>query len=765
MASPFVISMKFTADGSGASAVTSDIRKEVTGLGQALDASSGKAIAFHSALAGQDTRARAADIEAYGRELDALRAQYNPLFAAEQRREAALAGIARAERLGAISAQESAAAIRAENAAYEQSIAAIGKNTDALERNQVVRAANDNHGSSFATANIAAQFQDVAVTSAMGMSPLQIALQQGTQISAAFGNMGAAGAVRALGGAFLSIISPVSLVTIALVAGTAAAIQYFSGLGSGAETADERLDHHLERIKALADGYEGATKAATDYVDQSRRAPEESVASNTKVELDEAVAQTLRDLDAIAQREQEIGHDLRNLRLDPETFGGIVEAAKGLDDLGLSANSTMKEINAVHSQLTNLANDPSAPQQARDYASDLLKLVENLKATRIEVGSLSESLNNMPSTIHTRIILQTEGFDKAFQDLSSIVPDSRPRTEIMREQNETTYQRAAIDAVTTSELNAATEKYQENLKGIAALEKEAADRDTAKLARSAAQISAYDREIESIQERTQAQTTETNVIGLGTYASEKARVTLELENAARKDAIGLSPQRVAQIEAEASAYAAAAAAQETMLQKQQAATEQYAFAKTTFRSFFADLTGGLREGQDGWEAFGNAGANALDRIADRALSMAADGIFDMIFGAITGALTGGGGGGSWNIPNTFQAGGFYPGFASGGWTGGSEGQARGLVHGEEFVVRAGPAAQHRALLETINSGGSPSMGGSGGVTLAPVYNFNGSGFTEAQARRMMQDNNRELMAMLPGALGDADRRAVRGTNG
>lgn len=44
------------------------------------------------------------------------------------------------------------------------------------------------------------------------------------------------------------------------------------------------------------------------------------------------------------------------------------------------------------------------------------------------------------------------------------------------------------------------------------------------------------------------------------------------------------------------------------------------------------------------------------------------------------------------------------GFDGGGWTGGERGRARGIVHGEEFVVRAGPAARNRPLLEAINAG-------------------------------------------------------------
>ena len=76
-------------------------------------------------------------------------------------------------------------------------------------------------------------------------------------------------------------------------------------------------------------------------------------------------------------------------------------------------------------------------------------------------------------------------------------------------------------------------------------------------------------------------------------------------------------------------------------------------------------------------------------------------------------------------------------FDTGGWTGsGDRRKAAGIVHNEEFVVRAGPAARHRPLLETINAGRDPTArlrsagaasgglaggGGSGGMSVA-VHN-------------------------------------------
>lgn len=84
--------------------------------------------------------------------------------------------------------------------------------------------------------NLAAQFQDVAVSAQGGLSPLTIALQQGTQISAVMGQAGAAGAVGALGGALRSVISPLSLAVIGITAITALGIQW---VGSLIDSSDE----------------------------------------------------------------------------------------------------------------------------------------------------------------------------------------------------------------------------------------------------------------------------------------------------------------------------------------------------------------------------------------------------------------------------------------------------------------------------------------------------------------------------------------------
>ncbi|MES0168250.1 phage tail length tape measure family protein [Mesorhizobium sp. M0027] len=177
---------------------------------------------------------------------------------------------ANASELAAKGQTQLAAAVSAANAQIQGQALAAEKTIASSKRMQ---AANANVSvasqltapSTFNTANIAAQFQDIGVTAAMGMSPLQIALQQGTQLQAVLGPLGAGGAVKALGGAFLSLINPVSLVTLALVGGTAAAIQYFMSSKKEVKTLDEALKVHEQSIARVSELWGEAAVARSKY--------------------------------------------------------------------------------------------------------------------------------------------------------------------------------------------------------------------------------------------------------------------------------------------------------------------------------------------------------------------------------------------------------------------------------------------------------------------------------------------------------------------
>lgn len=66
---------------------------------------------------------------------------------------------------------------------------------------------------------------------------------------------------------------------------------------------------------------------------------------------------------------------------------------------------------------------------------------------------------------------------------------------------------------------------------------------------------------------------------------------------------------------------------------------------------------------------------------------------------------------------------FGKGFDDGGWTGGAQGQIAGIVHGQEFVVKAGPAATNRTLLEALNTGKTPSIYSGGHAAIAHTSSY------------------------------------------
>ena len=128
--------------------------------------------------------------------------------------------------------------------------AAAAAGPDAMGRN--AQAASGQMG------NLVAQFNDIAVMLQAGQNPLQLAMQQGMQITQVIGPMGAAGAVKALGSAFLGMLSPINLVTIG---GLAAGAALFQWLTSGTEKA-LTLDEAMGDLEDQLGTYDKAAKAA-----------------------------------------------------------------------------------------------------------------------------------------------------------------------------------------------------------------------------------------------------------------------------------------------------------------------------------------------------------------------------------------------------------------------------------------------------------------------------------------------------------------------
>lgn len=272
----------------------------------------------------------------------------------------------------------------------------------------------------------------------------------------------------------------------------------------------------------------------------------------------------------------------------------------------------------------------------------------------------------------------------------------------------------------------------------------------------------YEKLIRTTEQKIAASRLEATALGQSTEATARLRYEQELLNQAANDNLKLGPD---QIEGLRSLAAELAATEESTRRL----TEAYNFGKTTLNGFFSDLKSNLMNGTSLWDGFANAGANALNRIADKALGMAADGIWDMIFGALTGAISGGmtGGltGGSWGNGlwgsaifnakgNVFSGPGIsaysntivdrptvFP-FAKGiglmGEVPGSPGEAimplRRGADGTLGVTAAGAAANDNTT-----------------IVFAPVTNIDASGsnMTEAQFKALLDQRDRQWRDQLP----------------
>lgn len=126
------------------------------------------------------------------RKAAALRAQLDPAGAALDRLNGELREYELLARRGAISSTELAKAQQLARTRYDETTAALARNTGGLTRNQMA-----------SRLNLARQGADVLVTAGMGMNPGMIALQQGPQILDALSTSGlkARGAMVLLGGA------------------------------------------------------------------------------------------------------------------------------------------------------------------------------------------------------------------------------------------------------------------------------------------------------------------------------------------------------------------------------------------------------------------------------------------------------------------------------------------------------------------------------------------------------------------------------------
>lgn len=263
---------------------------------------------------------------------------------------------------------------------------------------QSMQAANLN------TANLAAQFNDIGVMLASGQSPLLLALQQGTQVAQALGPVGVGGAAKALGAAFMSVISPLNLITIGTIAVGAAAVQWLMGLNQEAPKAEDALKRHRDQLAGILEGYDAAKVASESYLDSASKLPEGVVLSDLNKSLSDqakAIEAQQSKVDAFNRTVADSIGFFEHFRSVADAMGSGSDAlefsqqlVQSMADLNITTASTVEDLEAAMTAARKLFNTTD-DSGLKDVASQAYELAAGLRLGALQAKAMVAAIAAM----------------------------------------------------------------------------------------------------------------------------------------------------------------------------------------------------------------------------------------------------------------------------------------------------------------------------------------------------------------------------------
>lgn len=267
------------------------------------------------------------------------------------------------------------------------------------------------------TANVFAQLNDIGVMLAAGQNPIQLALQQGTQLNQVWGQMG--GTFGAAGGtirsALMSMLSPINLVTIGVIAGAAALTQWAMSARGSSKDAKTSIDNLRASISAYNDAAK-ASKISTaelaktyGYLSASARTALENIEAakyaDSVKQVGESISSvmngSIRDLTPVAQGMKGLTDTIHGLdfafKLNGESAKAVLqslqalEKAKGLEAQANAAAELSKEMMAAYGNIEKM------PPKAREVFDQVQQIVLSTAEVTSQTNSWSGSMASVLS--------------------------------------------------------------------------------------------------------------------------------------------------------------------------------------------------------------------------------------------------------------------------------------------------------------------------------------------------------------------------------
>jgi len=258
------------------------------------------------------------------------------------------------------------------------------------------------------SANLAAQFNDIGVMAMAMQNPLQLALQQGTQINQVFGQMGGhRTAIRALGPALLSVVNPASLATIAVIALGTMGVQWLLSMREEAVSVEDALKDLEGALTTLRDASKMATPAGLD----------EAEARYGRITA--AVERLIAARERLALIDERAALDAAGAAVANRASGGMVEALLGFSQVTAGAMVLRRTLHLsaedgarLYAEIQHLGQ----LHEPADLADQYALLAQQVEAV-ISAGNGSDELRQFLSNLldaedHARrivAILETRG--------------------------------------------------------------------------------------------------------------------------------------------------------------------------------------------------------------------------------------------------------------------------------------------------------------------------------------------------------------------
>lgn len=559
------------------------------------------------------------------------------------------------------------------------------------------------------TAGIAAQFQDIGVTAAMGMNPLMIALQQGTQLTGQLATMDRP--LQTLGRSLLSLLSPLSLITIGLVALVAAGLQ-FVDWGNTAEAVLDTIANMLVPIAPYAAAaaiglallYSPAIIAGVASLIGSLAAlAAQAITTGVALALANPVGLLIAGFALVATAAVVFRDDLAKL------FGRdlVADAQQGVNWIIGAFVGGFEGIKKSWSQLPAAVGDV-AIQMAQAYLNAEIDMLNKAKNAIIAFVKWSSSITGMIPGVGPINSLITGALEKGVPDIPQATlpnPYAGSAGAVGSNIGDAVSNAQGIDYVGNGVkfVQSAASGAADALHHFADMAGAAGEGSKKAATEAKRQAEAYADIVRGAEQHIATSEREAQSLGMTEEATARLRYEQELLNKAANGNLQLTPAQTSQLNGLAASMAAAE-------EETRRLAEIYNDGKAIFGNFFSDLKSGIEDGNSLWESLGDTALNALDSIASKALEMAANGIWDMIFNGVAssfgaggfGSLGNGVGAGAGSFGNfskmmSFDGGGYT---GSGSRSGGMDGKGgfAAMLHPNETVTdhTKGAANQNQA---------------------------------------------------------------------